>query len=131
MRISAKGLATIGRLLLGRGAVDGVRLLSPRSVAQLERPLWSFDGSNGDTEQGFYCRYGVAMTFTATRRTGCSDDAVGDGRTRIGHAGEAYGLRSGLWIDPARGTGVAYFATDAPAAPGRSAFTAIEERLAR
>ena len=34
-----------------------------------------------------------------------------DGAALVGHAGDAYGLRSGLWIDPARGTGIAYFAT--------------------
>ena len=131
LRISAKGLATIGRLLLGRGAVDGVRLLTPRSIAFLERPLWTFDGGNGDTSNGFYCRYGLAVTFTATPSRGCRDDPVGDRRVRVGHAGEAYGLRSGLWIDRRRGTGVAYFATDVPEGAGRSAFTAVEERLAR
>ena len=131
LRISAADLATIGRLLLGRGTSDGVRLLSRRSMALLEQPLWTFDGANGDTEKGFYCRYGLAVTFTATRAKGCRDDPVGDQRTRIGHAGEAYGLRSGLWIDRERGTGVAYFATDVPDEPGRSAFTATEERLAR
>lgn len=131
LRISAWDLAQIGRLLLGRGKLDGVRLLSRRSVALLERPLWTFDGANGETDGGFYCRYGLAVTFTATPGQGCRDDPVGDGRTRIGHAGEAYGLRSGLWIDRARGSGVAYFATDVPAATGRSAFTSTEERLAR
>ena len=56
---------------------------------------------------------------------------MGDGRPRIGHAGEAYGLRSGLWVDRAGGTGVAYFATNVPAEPGtRSALTVTEERLA-
>ena len=103
LRISARGLATVGRLLLGRGRVDGVRLLSRRSFALLERPLWRFDGANGDTEDGFYCRYGLAVTFLAT--PGCQDDPFGDGRQRFGHAGEAYGLRSGLWIDPTAGTG--------------------------
>ena len=131
LRISARGLAKIGRLLLGRGAVDGVRLLTPRSAALLEQPLWRYDGDNGEPEGGFYCRYGLGVTFTATAIAGCRDDPVGDGRTRIGHAGEAYGLRSGLWIDRERGTGVAFFATDVPAEPGRSAFTATEERLAR
>lgn len=131
LRISARGLATIGRLLLGRGRVDGVRLLTPRSVAELVRPLWTLDGANGDSEGGFYCRYGLAVTFLATNAPGCRDDPFGDGRARIGHAGEAYGLRSGLWIDRARGTGVAYFATDVPDARGHSAFTATEERLAR
>ena len=57
-------------------------------------------------------------------------DPFGDGRVRIGHAGEAYGLRSGLWVDPATGKGLAYFVSAVPdnAAKGtRSAFTAAEE----
>ncbi|HEX8553730.1 MAG TPA: serine hydrolase domain-containing protein [Sphingomonas sp.] len=131
LRISARGLARIGRLLLGRGEVDGVRLLSRASAAMLERGLWRFDGRNGDTSNGFYCGYGLAVTFLPTRTPGCRDDLFGDGRAHFGHAGEAYGLRSGLWIDRRRGTGVAFFATDAGEAPGTSAFTAVEERLAR
>jgi hypothetical protein len=69
----------------------------------------------------------------ATQPVSCNDDMFGDGKRRIGHAGEAYGLRSGLWIDPVRGTGVAFFATAVPdeAAKGRSAYTAVEEQLAR
>jgi CubicO group peptidase (beta-lactamase class C family) len=131
LRISARGLARIGRLLLGRGEVDGVRLLSRASAAMLERGLWRFDGGNGDTSNGFYCSYGLAVTFLPTRVPGCRDDLFGDGRAHFGHAGEAYGLRSGLWIDRRRGTGVAFFATDAGEAPGTSAFTAVEERMAR
>ncbi|WP_249276535.1 serine hydrolase domain-containing protein [Sphingomonas baiyangensis] len=132
MRISAEGLARLGRLLLGRGAVDGVRLLSPASFAMLATPLWTFDGSNGDTLNGFYCSYGLGITFTATPVQGCADDPFGDGRRRIGHAGDAYRLRSGLWADVEAGQGVAYFATGVPldAPKGRSAFSQIEERLA-
>jgi len=139
--ISARDLAKIGRLLLGKGAVDGVRLLSPRSIATLETPLWIFDGRNGETgedaagkpESGFLCSYGLALTLLATPRPGCHDDPFGDGHRRMGHAGDAYGLRSGLWIDPKSGTGVAYFATDVPlAVPSRrSAFTRTEEELAK
>jgi hypothetical protein len=60
------------------------------------------------------------------------DDPFGDGVMRAGHAGSAYGLLSGLSVDPASGTGVAYFATGVPdTAPGRhAAFTAVEEALA-
>jgi CubicO group peptidase (beta-lactamase class C family) len=131
LRISAHGLAKIGRLLLGQGSVDGVRLLTPRSVKLLETPLWTFDGGNGDTSNGFYCSYGLAVTFLPTPRPGCSDDLFGDPRPRIGHGGEAYGLRSGLWIDGAAGIGLAFFATDVPDTTGtRSAFTPVEERLA-
>ena len=132
LRISMHGLARIGRLLLGGGTVDGVRLLGPRSMALLETPLWTFDSSNGDTISGFYCSYGLAMTFLPTRAEGCRDDLFGDGVRRIGHAGEAYGLRSGLWVDRAAGNGVVYFATDVVDGTGaRSAFTPVEETLAR
>ncbi len=141
LRISARGLATIGRMLLRRGRTDRGRLLSARAFATLTTPLWTWDGRNGDTgsdattgapQAGFLCHYGLAMTFLATPHAGCRDDPFGDGRLRIGHAGDAYGLRSGLWIDPKRGTGVAYFATDVAVTPSpRSAFTPTEEALAR
>ena len=141
LRISMRGLATIGRLLLSDGAVDGVRLLSPASMRVLTTPEWTFDGSNGVQNEeaesgvragGFNCRYGLAVSFTATPLPACRDDPVGDARARIGHAGEAYGLRSGLWVDRAAGTGVAYFATNVSPEPGvRSALTRTEEKLAR
>jgi CubicO group peptidase (beta-lactamase class C family) len=144
MRISARGLAKIGRLMLGRGSINGVRLLSPKSFAILARPQWTWNGkagaqSNGDTgddgdagavNSGFQCRYGLAVQFLATPSAGCRDDPFGDRRQRMGHAGDAYGLLSGLWIDLQRGTGVAYFFTDAPLGLGtRSAFHAVEERI--
>lgn len=129
--ISGQGLARIGRMLLNGGTLDGVRVLSRASVRTLETPLWTYDGSNGETDGGFICRYGLAVTFTATPVAGCHDDPFGDGRMRIGHAGDAYGLKSGLWIDPARHSGVAYFATDVPAVRGASAYTATEEALAQ
>lgn len=140
LRISMRGLAKIGRLLLGDGAVDGVRLLSPASMAVLTTPEWTFNGRNGVQNEeaesgvqagGFNCRYGLAVSFTATPLPACRDDPAGDGQPRIGHAGEAYGLRSGLWVDRAAGTGVAYFATDVPDEPGRhSALSRTEELLA-
>jgi CubicO group peptidase (beta-lactamase class C family) len=133
LRISARDLARIGRMLLNGGEFDGVRILSPQSVAELLRPQWRFDGRNGDTEAGFHCSYGLASQQIGTRAAGCDDDAARDGVLRIGHAGEAYGLRSGLWIDPASGTGLAYFRTglDAEPARGNSAFRAAEERAFR
>jgi len=132
LRISARDLAKIGRLLLGKGKIDGVRLLKPASVRAMLRPHWTFDGKNGDTQAGFLCGYGLAIQILATTQAGCRDDPFGDRRTRVGHAGDAYGLKSGLWIDPKRGTGVAYFATDVLDADTglRSAYTRIEEELA-
>lgn len=141
LRISANGLAKIGRLLLGQGELDGVRLLQPASVRTLVAPQWTYAPGNGLTSEedesgqggrGFFCRYGLAVQTLATPANGCHDDPFGDGVARVGHSGSAYDLLSGLWVDPAGGTGVVYFATGVPEARagGRSAFSAVEERLA-
>jgi len=138
--ISARDLAKVGRMLLANGRVDGNRFLSAASIAAMRTPLWVYDGHNGDTGEdpsdrpmaGFICSYGLATMLLATPAQGCHDDPFGDGRRRFGHAGNAYGLRSGLWIDPKAGTGVAYFATDVSLeeVPQHSAYTRTEERLA-
>lgn len=128
LRASMRDLAVIGAMLLRNDS----SFLKPQSIAQLERVAWRYDGSNGDTVNGFYCQYGLAVTVLPTAHDICADDLFGDFRTRIGHAGDAYGLRSGLWIDRAKGIGVAFFATaTVPDSKGVTAFTREEERLAR
>ena len=141
LRISANGLARVGRLLLGEGMFEGVRLLSPESVRALATPLWQYAPGQGltyeedtsDLGDGFFCRYGMAMQTLATPAEGCRDDPFGDGVARVGHSGSAYGLQSGLWLDRDAGTGVAWFATGMPGERlgGRSAFSAVEEALAQ
>jgi CubicO group peptidase (beta-lactamase class C family) len=127
LRISAQGLATIGQMLLRRGR----GFISARSYKTLVTPLWGYDGTNGETEGGFWCSYALAVQTLSSGASDCKDDPFGDGRRRIGHPGEAYGLRSGLWIDPATGKGTAYFITAVAddAAKGRSAFNTVEEAL--
>ncbi|MBX3560896.1 MAG: beta-lactamase family protein [Sphingomonas sp.] len=131
LRASVLDLATIGRMLLNRGRHEGTQFLSEASIDAILRPAWVFNGSNGDTDNGFYCSYGLAVQTLPVRVAGCNDDLFA-GRAALGHAGEAYNLRSGLWIDPARNVGIAYFAANnpAPQPAGRSAFRAIEEWLA-
>jgi len=141
LRISVRDLAAIGRMLLNRGYHGDVAFLGEASLRALTDPAWRFDpgsgpgagGANGETESGFYCAYGLAVQSLPVRQAGCNDDLFGGGRAVFGHAGDAYGLRSGLWIDPATGTGIAYFAIGNGENPplGRSAYRAIEERLAR
>lgn len=131
-RASVLDLATIGGMLLNRGRHEGRPFLSEASIDAIFRPAWTFDGTNGETDEGFYCAYGLAAELLASSGPGCNDDLLDDGRRLSGHAGEAYNLRSGLWIDPTRGIGIAYFAANnpAPQPAGRSAFRAIEEWLA-
>ena len=129
LRISVRGLGRVGRMLLNEGTLDGARILSSQSVAAMFEPVWRYNGSNGDTDHGFYCTYGLATQTIPTTVAGCDDKPVSDNIIRMGHAGDAYGLRSGLWLDRARGTGVAFFVTGLGDDPprGRSAFRATEE----
>jgi CubicO group peptidase (beta-lactamase class C family) len=131
LRISARGLARIGRMLLNGGTLDGVRILSPQTVEKLLTQTWRFDGSNGTTEGGFYCSAGNGTHQLPNAAPGCADDMGSRGAVLVGHAGDAYGLKSGLWIDRSRGRGIAYFVTGVPdpaiKAPG-SAYTAAEVR---
>lgn len=127
MRISARDLAMIGQMLLRN---DG-SFLGPETLNLLETggPGGAF--LTGETEHGFYCQYGLAWQSLPSARDGCHDDLFRDGREWHGHAGEAYGVRSGLWLSG--DSGVAFFATAVPdGQKGRhSAFSAAEERLTR
>lgn len=129
LRISARDLAQVGRMLANGGTIDGVRILAPQSVALMTAPAWVWDGSNGDTEGGLYCRFGLAVHLLATQKDGCRDNPGLPDGDWIGHSGEAYGLRSGLWWDRRSGRGMAYFTTglSADVPDGQSAFTAPEE----
>ena len=129
LRISARELSRIGRMLLNDGELDGVRILSPQSVEVLRTQNWRFNGANGNTDKGFYCSAGVGTHQIPTPAKGCADDMGTGGATLVGHAGDAYGVKAGLWIDRPRRRGIAYFVMgvpdDAARGPG-TAFTAAE-----
>lgn len=127
LRISMTDLARLGQVLMRRDA----DFLKPASYAALEKIIWRFDGRNGETEARFFCAFGLSVQTVRKGKTGCSNDAFGDGRTRIGHAGEAYGLRAGLWIDRQRKEGVTFFVTAVPdeEPKGPSGFYRVEEAI--
>lgn len=134
LRISARGLATIGRLLLRGGEVDGVRLLAPATVAAMLTPVWRA-GANpaDDTYHGQMLCYGAGL-HCLSGQAGASDQPV-PGTRWWGHLGEAYGLLGGLWIDPDRGRVYVYLVTGTADDPGkvphRSAFSGVEEAVLR
>ncbi len=132
LRISARGLARVGRMLLAGGTLDGVRILSPQSVDAMLSPQWQYDGHNGSRGGESYgiCSYGLAARQLATGVAGCTDDPDGKGHLWSGHAGDAFGLRSGVWIDRKGGVGIAFYVTGLPAElpPGKSSFSVPEER---
>ena len=130
LRISMHDLARIGQML----ARGGGGFLRPDSFAEMTRAQWQFTGANRQDDpgaEGFFCAFGLSVQLIGSGEPGCRDGLFADARPRLGHAGEAYGLRSGLWFDPASGRGVAFFTTQVPDHdPGnRSAFTHAEETV--
>ena len=129
LRISALGLAKIGRMLLGQGTVDGVRLLRPQSVRALTTPVWLASGRPQDDDyQGQMRCYSAGLHCL----TGGNDAPV-KGARWWGHLGEAYGLLAGLWVDTANNRVLVYALTgsrDDPFLPAHAtAFSAVEEKI--
>lgn len=138
LRASARDLEVIARLIAGGGQVNGVRLLRPETVTLMATPVWRYDaappggnGPNGDAYGGAILAYGLGMQILT--------DAGGDSLFPncagwVGHPGDAYGLVSGLWVEPTSGRGMTYL-VNGTAAPlselhGRSKFTVVEEQIA-
>jgi CubicO group peptidase (beta-lactamase class C family) len=129
LRISVRDLTVIGRMLLARGGT----FLSEASIRTMTSDVWRYDGENGETEGGFYCGYGLAVQRLPIDGSLCRDDLFDAEWMMSGHAGDAYGVRSGLWIDSENGIGIAYLSTGNGADPPRgshSSYRAIEEALA-
>ncbi|MFN3451863.1 MAG: serine hydrolase domain-containing protein [Sphingorhabdus sp.] len=97
LRISARDLAKVGQLLLRKGAP----LLSQKSFAEMTAPVWTFNGTNGDDDKGYFKAYGLGVHWL--------EDNTGN--RWFGHVGEAYSLRAGFWINPAEGKGFYRYVT--------------------
>ena len=132
LRISALGLAKIGRMLLRGGEVDGVRLLTPASVKTLMTPVWS-GGDHGDDYNGLMRAYAPGLQCLTGDADAADQPVPGRVLRWCGHLGEAYGLLGGLWIDRAGGRVYVYLLTgsgDDPAKyPHHSGFMGAEEAI--
>ena len=127
VRIGMVDLAKIGRALFDLQFGDADGFLAPNTAQRL---MWS-TAKTGD--RVFFCTYGLHLQWIEAPGKECSDDGLfGDGIPRMGHSGEAYGLQSGLWVDPKGDTGFAYFTTEVPPPAGgedTGGFTEREKAL--
>lgn len=106
VRIGMVDLARIGQVLL---SLEDNTFLSPAMRAAL------LDETFGQVPgEPFFCTYGLGIQRIEVAGRPCEDTLFADGVSRWGHAGEAYGLRAGLWFDVVAGRGVAYFTTAVP-----------------
>ncbi|MFC4293044.1 serine hydrolase domain-containing protein [Sphingorhabdus arenilitoris] len=93
LRISARDLLKVANVLTNRGAP----LFSEKSFSEMTKPYWRFDGQNGDVEGGAFHAYGLGI------------DIQPGGW--IGHVGDAFGLRAGLWVNQGSGEKRVQFVT--------------------
>ena len=107
VRIGMMDLAKIGRVILLGEDLDFLsdELILFGAAALLD---------NDVGKQQFFCTYGFAMQVIEWPTDQCDDALFKDGRAWLGHAGEAYGLRAGLWVSEEPDTGIAYFTTAVP-----------------
>jgi CubicO group peptidase (beta-lactamase class C family) len=140
VRIGMMDLAKIGQAL-ARATSNLYRREAPDSVRKADRAI--FDDYKlglvlftlvGEQVEGqdFFCNYALHFQAIPASHQECLDNLFSDGRLRIGHSGEAYGLQSGLWFDLSTGRGFAYFITEAPPPAGgedTGGFTPREKAL--
>ncbi len=130
LRASIDDLNAIGRLLAGYAPP----ILKAGTLQAMTTPTWRFDPArpNGEGYGGLIRAYGLGVqTLTGTQGY---DNPFDGCEGWIGHAGDAYGLTSGLWVAPNTSHGLAYLLTG-QAAPlkrnkGRSMLTRQEEAMA-
>jgi len=107
VRIGMLDLARIGQALLTERED-----VFPRSMMLPARLHLLFGTTSGED---FFCVYGLGMQVIEAEYTECEDGLFKNGTPWLGHAGEAYGLRSGLWLSTVgEKQGFAYFTTEVP-----------------
>jgi CubicO group peptidase (beta-lactamase class C family) len=111
VRIGMVDLARFGQSVL---RAEEAGLLMPETLERFA--LAAFRGKTGATE--FFCHYGFGLQVIEMPGSACRDTLFGAGKPWIGHAGEAYGLLSGLWFDGNATQGFVYFTTENPPPEG-------------
>jgi CubicO group peptidase (beta-lactamase class C family) len=124
VRIGMMDLAKIGQVMLDIDGKPGFLSVNAQTV-WFQTMLTALHHLPQD-DSGF-CGYGLG-TYALAKEPPCRDDLFGDGGRRFGHGGEAYGLRSGLWMSTDDPTGIAYFTTEVPPPTGEVETAAPDPR---
>ena len=141
LHLSVADLGRVMRMLMGRGTLDGKRILKPASVDAMLARQWRSDGGGnglatyGASRDRFNAGGLGNQHFLDVSGPGSGDRIVeGGGFTGIGHLGDAYGLTGAFVFDPASRDGL-IFVTGGPgfdpetARGAWSGFFRYEERI--
>ncbi|MEW7848561.1 serine hydrolase domain-containing protein [Massilia aurea] len=132
LRIAARDLGVIMRMLMAGGVHGGQRLLQGATLERMFARHWAYDGvgGNGNPLGSILSPRGLGNAHYPDR----PGLRLAPGFDAVGHLGDAYGLRSVFAMDRARGHGVVVLAGgtgfDVAATPGReTALARYEERI--
>ena len=132
LRISARGLGIVMRMLMAGGVHEGQRLLRQESVERMFARHWAYDGvgGNGNPLGSILSPRGFGNAHYPDR----PGMWLTPGFDAVGHLGDAYGLRSIFAMNRASGNGIVVLAggsaRDPGASPGRdSSLARYEERV--
>jgi CubicO group peptidase (beta-lactamase class C family) len=96
LRISAAELARVMILHIDKGKYNGKRIISGRSIRLMQTPQWTYNGSNGETDDGRKVSWGLSIAVLGSTP---SSDLIPQGVVLYGHGGDAYGLISKFYYD--------------------------------
>ncbi|WP_432201070.1 serine hydrolase domain-containing protein [Erythrobacter sp. W53] len=120
IRIGMMDLAKIGQAMLRNDpAIVPEAVFGPKFARMLDERI---------PNQDFFCFYALGFQTIGASNDRCDDALFGESEARAGHAGEAYGLRSGLWFNAGDNIGIAYFTTAVPPRQGREDEGGFSER---
>jgi CubicO group peptidase (beta-lactamase class C family) len=136
LRISARGMGTVMRMLMNGGVHDGRRLLKQSTLDLMFSRQWTYDGKNGDTLNGLFNCWGLGNEQFPDQAANNTRLVEGGGFAAVGHLGDAYGLMSVFVADLKNRDGMVVLvggtSTD-PLGPGNkgrySALARFQERI--
>jgi len=132
LRIAARGLGVVMRMLMNGGVHEGKRILQAATLERMFARQWTADGKggNGDSMNGFFNAWGLGNAQFPDQ----PGMRLVEGFDAVGHLGDAYGLRSVFALDPKRGNGLVALvggtSVDPASVRGRySALAGFEEKI--
>jgi CubicO group peptidase (beta-lactamase class C family) len=96
LRISARDMGTVMRMLMNGGMHEGKRFLQQATLDRMFSRQWTFDGhgGNGDSLDGLFNCWGLGNEQFPDDPATRTRLVEGGGFAAVGHLGDAYGLMS-------------------------------------
>lgn len=130
LRISARGLGVVMRMLMDGGVHERQRILQAATLERMFARQWTANGSNGDSMNGFFNAWGLGNAQFPDQ----PGMRLVEGFDAVGHLGDAYGLRSVFAFDRKRRNGLVVLVGGTSSDPGTrkgrySALASFEENI--